>query len=134
MTTRDATWTQGRPRDGWVAQLAEQWTENPRVGGSIPPPAILLMGGEVDRAFISHSYSSSLHQIIVSDGHALPQARAFATDESNPYTTKFKQRERFAEFMTAVRNVFPNVVVVGKAGVNSARPEQLQVVSPGSSK
>src|SRR5436189_5395300 len=25
---------------GWVAQLAEQWTENPRVGGSIPPPAI----------------------------------------------------------------------------------------------
>src|SRR5260370_13515325 len=24
---------------GWVAQLAEQWTENPRVGGSIPPPA-----------------------------------------------------------------------------------------------
>src|SRR5438093_7359719 len=27
---------------GWVAQLAEQWTENPRVGGSIPPPAIPL--------------------------------------------------------------------------------------------
>jgi hypothetical protein len=26
--------------DGWVAQLAEQRTENPRVGGSIPPPAI----------------------------------------------------------------------------------------------
>ena len=26
-------------RDGWVAQLAEQRTENPRVGGSIPPPA-----------------------------------------------------------------------------------------------
>src|SRR5580765_6824845 len=25
--------------NGWVAQLAEQWTENPRVGGSIPPPA-----------------------------------------------------------------------------------------------
>ena len=24
---------------GWVAQLAEQWTENPRVGGSIPPLA-----------------------------------------------------------------------------------------------
>jgi hypothetical protein len=24
---------------GWVAQLAEQRTENPRVGGSIPPPA-----------------------------------------------------------------------------------------------
>ena len=30
--------------NGWVAQLAEQWTENPRVGGSIPPPAILLRG------------------------------------------------------------------------------------------
>jgi SAM-dependent methyltransferase len=25
---------------GWVAQLAEQWTENPRVAGSIPAPAI----------------------------------------------------------------------------------------------
>ena len=25
--------------NGWVAQLAEQRTENPRVGGSIPPPA-----------------------------------------------------------------------------------------------
>jgi hypothetical protein len=29
-------------RDGWVAQLAEQWTENPRVGGSIPPPATIF--------------------------------------------------------------------------------------------
>ncbi len=28
-------------RFGWVAQLAEQRTENPRVGGSIPPPARL---------------------------------------------------------------------------------------------
>ena len=27
---------------GWVAQLAEQRTENPRVGGSIPPPAISM--------------------------------------------------------------------------------------------
>src|SRR6266446_9209881 len=27
---------------GWVAQLAEQWTENPRVGGSIPPPATIF--------------------------------------------------------------------------------------------
>ena len=32
----------GRRDHGWVAQLAEQWTENPRVGGSIPPPAIPL--------------------------------------------------------------------------------------------
>ncbi len=39
MKARDATYTKGRSRDGWVAQLAEQWTENPRVGGSIPPPA-----------------------------------------------------------------------------------------------
>ena len=31
---------------GWVAQLAEQWTENPRVGGSIPPPAKALFRGE----------------------------------------------------------------------------------------
>src|SRR5205807_9482531 len=28
--------------NGWVAQLAEQRTENPRVGGSIPPPATSL--------------------------------------------------------------------------------------------
>src|SRR4051812_41754173 len=35
-TPRDNGWR----TDGWVAQLAEQWTENPRVGGSIPPPAI----------------------------------------------------------------------------------------------
>jgi hypothetical protein len=34
---------------GWVAQSAEQWTENPRVGGSIPPPAMLLeLRGLVD--------------------------------------------------------------------------------------
>ena len=26
-------------RSGWVAQLVEQWTENPRVAGSIPAPA-----------------------------------------------------------------------------------------------
>ena len=26
--------------NGWVAQLVEQRTENPRVGGSIPPPAM----------------------------------------------------------------------------------------------
>src|SRR5439155_13727115 len=31
---------------GWVAQLAEQWTENPRVGGSIPPPATVALRAE----------------------------------------------------------------------------------------
>jgi hypothetical protein len=31
---------------GWVAQSAEQWTENPRVGGSIPPPAKALFTGK----------------------------------------------------------------------------------------
>ena len=46
-----------------------------------------------------------------------------AADESNPYTVKFKQRQDFAEFMTATRNVFPNAVAAGKAGVNSARPQ-----------
>src|SRR6266705_2786969 len=35
--------------NGWVAQLAEQWTENPRVGGSIPPPAIPLIGRRVQQ-------------------------------------------------------------------------------------
>src|SRR5262245_3057311 len=29
-------------RQGWVAQLVEQRTENPCVGGSIPPPATTL--------------------------------------------------------------------------------------------
>src|SRR5882724_4847193 len=33
-----------RRHHGWVAQLAEQWTENPRVGGSIPPPASFRQG------------------------------------------------------------------------------------------
>ncbi len=31
------------PIRGWVAQLAEQRTENPRVGGSIPSPAIFIL-------------------------------------------------------------------------------------------
>ena len=31
-----------RVRAGWVAQLVEQRTENPCVGGSIPPPATSL--------------------------------------------------------------------------------------------
>ena len=30
---------------GWVAQLVEQRTENPCVGGSIPPPATILNRG-----------------------------------------------------------------------------------------
>jgi hypothetical protein len=50
-----------------------------------------------------------------------------AGGDANPYAVKFKQRQGFAEFMTALRNVFPNAVVVGKAGVNSAKPEQLRV-------
>jgi hypothetical protein len=29
---------------GQVAQLVEQWTENPRVGGSIPPLATIIPG------------------------------------------------------------------------------------------
>ena len=33
-----------RRENGWVAQLAEQRTENPRVGGSIPPPAMFNCG------------------------------------------------------------------------------------------
>jgi hypothetical protein len=32
-----------RPRKGQVAQLVEQRTENPRVGGSIPPLATILI-------------------------------------------------------------------------------------------
>src|SRR5438067_2353498 len=35
-----------RRHHGWVAQSAEQWTENPRVGGSIPPPAISFFTGK----------------------------------------------------------------------------------------
>ena len=30
------------PNSGWIAQLVEQRTENPRVGGSIPSPASFL--------------------------------------------------------------------------------------------
>src|SRR3954470_15523250 len=36
--------TSGHCRDGWVAQLVEQRTENPRVGGSIPSPATSMLG------------------------------------------------------------------------------------------
>ena len=42
---------------GWVAQSAEQWTENPRVGGSIPPPAKASFSRVKqcgNRAFFSH--------------------------------------------------------------------------------
>jgi hypothetical protein len=31
------------PFAGWVAQLVEQRTENPCVGGSIPPPATIFL-------------------------------------------------------------------------------------------
>jgi len=31
------------PSLGWIAQLVEQRTENPRVGGSIPSPASFLL-------------------------------------------------------------------------------------------
>src|SRR5262245_10041616 len=41
VTAHDAT--QYCAIHGWVAQSAEQWTENPRVAGSIPAPAILKM-------------------------------------------------------------------------------------------
>ena len=37
--SENPTTPHNRRHHGWVAQLAEQWTENPRVGGSIPPPA-----------------------------------------------------------------------------------------------
>src|ERR1041385_8806600 len=47
VTTHDAT--EYRRYFGWVAQSAEQWTENPRVGGSIPPPAIPLTGATVQQ-------------------------------------------------------------------------------------
>jgi hypothetical protein len=30
--------------NGQIAQSVEQWTENPRVGGSIPPLATIFMG------------------------------------------------------------------------------------------
>ena len=33
---------EGHAREGQVAQLVEQRTENPRVGGSIPPLATIL--------------------------------------------------------------------------------------------
>jgi hypothetical protein len=95
---------------------ADFWAEKlPKLLSLIPPPHLF-------------SKSSSAADMLSSKvGHS-------AADDSNPYTVKFRQRQGFAEFMTAVRNVFPDAVVVGKAGVNSASPEHLRVVSPGSSK
>ena len=46
-------------RDGWVAQLAEQWTENPRVGGSIPPPATSFLNPETYESFYLTSHNKS---------------------------------------------------------------------------
>ena len=37
---------QSSRNDGWVAQLVEQRIENPRVGGSIPPPATTIKGSQ----------------------------------------------------------------------------------------
>jgi hypothetical protein len=34
-------------RSGWIAQLVEQRTENPRVAGSIPAPATPLKMGDL---------------------------------------------------------------------------------------
>ena len=45
-------------RVGWVAQLAEQWTENPRVGGSIPPPARPLI-----QSMVRHIDLASMSQL-----------------------------------------------------------------------
>ena len=73
---------------------------------------------------LSSKLSSAADMLSSKQGHS-------AADDWNPYTVKFKRRQGFAEFMTAVRNVFPNAVLVGKAGVNFARPEQLRIVLPG---
>ena len=37
--------------EGWVAQLVEQRIENPRVGGSIPPPATTNIKAHSDVGF-----------------------------------------------------------------------------------
>ncbi len=42
---------EGHAREGQVAQLVEQRTENPRVGGSIPPLATILFNGLRRRKF-----------------------------------------------------------------------------------
>ena len=36
-----------------VAQLVEQWTENPRVGGSIPSPGTIILNGNVPESPLS---------------------------------------------------------------------------------
>ena len=56
-------------QNGWVAQLAEQRTENPRVGGSIPPPAIFYF---VDR----RSYGAD---VIADDGVGVGKTFAIVT-------------------------------------------------------
>jgi hypothetical protein len=95
---------------------ADFWAEKlPKLLSLTPPP------------HLSTKLSSAAEMLSSELGHS-------AADDSNPYTVKFKQRQGFAEFMTAVRSVFPNAVVVGKAGVNSASPEQLRVVLTDSSK
>ena len=44
--------------NGWVAQLVEQRIENPRVGGSIPPPATTYQRLTAMRAFFTSGCST----------------------------------------------------------------------------
>ena len=74
---------------------ADFWAEKLPKHISLTPPRL------------STKLSSAADMLSSTFGHS-------GADESNRYTVKFKQREGFAEFMTAVRNVFPNAVVVGK--------------------
>jgi hypothetical protein len=54
--------------EGWVAQLVEQRTENPRVGGSIPPPATVENCLSFDdaiilgRSLVGRALSNSIKQ------------------------------------------------------------------------
>jgi hypothetical protein len=56
--------------NGWVAQLAEQWTENPRVGGSIPPPATPMKTRPVQQNLAMIEAISSAGRLV---GGRIPQ-------------------------------------------------------------
>jgi hypothetical protein len=57
---------------GWVAQLAEQWTENPRVGGSIPPPATIFanVGSDIWKNLFREKCALQLCLMAAFDGYA----------------------------------------------------------------
>ncbi len=67
--------------------LREQWTENPRVGGSIPPLGINYKSTLKERAFIIYTQWNRSHES--------------PTEQGGVANTTFAQKKRFRPFFTS---------------------------------